>query len=442
MLANPQLPTNWSQGRNVPTRPGARGRAKAALLIGMLFLLACGDEKPTRLPFDGQVKVGILHSRTGTMAISEHTVAEAELLAIAEINLAGGIEIEGKHLAIVPIEEDGASDWPTFARKAEQLIDRDKVAVVFGGWTSASRKAMLPIFESRDHFLFYPIQYEGQECSRNIFYAGATPNQQAEPALRWLLDNKARDIFLVGSDYVYPRTVNTIIRAQVAEEGGNIHGEVYLPLGSSLVGPVVDEISRALPGGGVVINTLNGDSNIEFFRQMKASGLDADHGYSIMSFSIAEEEVATIGAEYLEGSYAAWSFFDGQDTPGASRFKENFREMHGLNRVTSEPAEAAYTMVYLWARAAEKANSLDNKKVREALIGQEFESPAGRVEVMPNHHLSKRALIGEVQADGMFKIVEDYGNIVPLAWSPLLPENEGYICNLRLDRPDAGRFKP
>jgi urea transport system substrate-binding protein len=170
--------------------------------------------------FDGDVKVGILHSRSGTMAISENTVAEAELMAIDEINAAGGVKVDGKKLKIVPVEEDGASDWPTFAEKAKKLIDQDKVAVVFGGWTSASRKAMLPVFEAKDHFLFYPIQYEGQECSRNIFYTGATPNQQAEPAVSWLLKNKGKDFFLVGSDYVYPRTANTIIKEQLKVECG------------------------------------------------------------------------------------------------------------------------------------------------------------------------------------------------------------------------------
>ncbi|MFM9100002.1 MAG: transporter substrate-binding protein, partial [Cyanobium sp.] len=205
------------------------------LLATSLSLVACGGGEKAEGQFDGEVKVGILHSRSGTMAISENTVAEAELMAIDEINNAGGVTIDGKKLKIVPIEEDGASDWPTFAEKSKKLIDQDKVAVVFGGWTSSSRKAMLPVFEAKDHFLFYPIQYEGQECSKNIFYTGATPNQQAEPAVEWLLKSKGKDFFLVGSDYVYPRTANTIMKEQLKAQGGNLVGEDYLPLGNTEV---------------------------------------------------------------------------------------------------------------------------------------------------------------------------------------------------------------
>ncbi len=209
----------------------------ATALVTTFSLVACGGGGGDSASggFDGEVKVGILHSRSGTMAISENTVAEAELLAIDEINKAGGVKIGDKRLKIVPVEEDGASDWPTFAEKAKKLIDQDQVAVVFGGWTSASRKAMLPVFEAKDHFLFYPIQYEGQECSKNIFYSGAAPNQQAEPAVEWLLKNKGKDFFLVGSDYVYPRTANTIMKEQLKATGGKVVGEDYLPLGNTEV---------------------------------------------------------------------------------------------------------------------------------------------------------------------------------------------------------------
>jgi urea transport system substrate-binding protein len=285
--------------------------------LAMSFsLVACGGGgEQASGDFDGEVKVGILHSRSGTMAISENTVAEAELMAIDEINAKGGITIDGKKLKIVPVEEDGASDWPTFAEKAKKLIDQDQVAVVFGGWTSASRKAMLPVFEAKDHFLYYPIQYEGQECSKNIFYSGATPNQQAEPAVEWLLKNKGKDFFLVGSDYVYPRTANTIMKEQLKAQGGKVVGEDYLPLGNTEVAPIIAKIKQALPNGGVIVNTLNGDSNVAFFKQLKAAGITPANGYSIMSFSIAEEEVAAIGPEYLEGTYAAWNFFQSLDTP-------------------------------------------------------------------------------------------------------------------------------
>ena len=413
----------------------------ATLLATSISLVACGGGDQAGGKFDGEVKVGILHSRSGTMAISENTVAEAELMAIDEINAKGGITIDGKKLKIVPVEEDGASDWPTFAEKAKKLIDQDQVAVVFGGWTSASRKAMLPVFEAKDHFLFYPIQYEGQECSKNIFYSGAAPNQQAEPAVDWLLQNKGKDFFLVGSDYVYPRTANTIMKEQLKASGGKVVGEDYLPLGNTEVAPIIAKIKQALPKGGVIVNTLNGDSNVAFFKQMKAAGITPANGYSIMSFSIAEEEIAAIGPEYLEGTYAAWNFFQSLDTPASKEFTKNFKAKYGDKRVTNDPAEAAYMMVYLWAAAAEKANSVDDNKVREALIGVSFDAPEGKVTVMPNHHVEKRVLIGEVQKDGMFKILQDKGFVKPVAWNQYVPETKGYTCDWTQKRPDAGKFK-
>ena len=411
------------------------------LVATSFSLVACGGGEQAGGKFDGEVKVGILHSRSGTMAISENTVAEAELMAIDEINAKGGITIDGKKLKIVPVEEDGASDWPTFAEKAKKLIDQDQVSVVFGGWTSASRKAMLPVFEAKDHFLFYPIQYEGQECSKNIFYSGAAPNQQAEPAVDWLLKNKGKDFFLVGSDYVYPRTANTIMKEQLKASGGKVVGEDYLPLGNTEVAPIIAKIKQALPKGGVIVNTLNGDSNVAFFKQMKAAGITPANGYSIMSFSIAEEEIAAIGPEYLEGTYAAWNFFQSLDTPASKEFTKNFKAKYGDKRVTNDPAEAAYMMVYLWAAAAEKANSVDDNKVREALIGVSFDAPEGKVTVMPNHHVEKRVLIGEVQKDGMFKILQDKGFVKPVAWNQYVPETKGYTCDWTQKRPDAGKFK-
>jgi len=413
----------------------------ATLLATSISLVACGGGDQAGGKFDGEVKVGILHSRSGTMAISENTVAEAELMAIDEINAKGGITIDGKKLKIVPVEEDGASDWPTFAEKAKKLIDQDQVSVVFGGWTSASRKAMLPVFEAKDHFLFYPIQYEGQECSKNIFYSGAAPNQQAEPAVDWLLKNKGKDFSLVGSDYVYPRTANTIMKEQLKASGGKVVGEDYLPLGNTEVAPIIAKIKQALPKGGVIVNTLNGDSNVAFFKQMKAAGITPANGYSIMSFSIAEEEIAAIGPEYLEGTYAAWNFFQSLDTPASKEFTKNFKAKYGDKRVTNDPAEAAYMMVYLWAAAAEKANSVDDNKVREALIGVSFDAPEGKVTVMPNHHVEKRVLIGEVQKDGMFKILQDKGFVKPVAWNQFVPETKGYTCDWTQKRPDAGKFK-
>ncbi|MCH1492671.1 MAG: transporter substrate-binding protein [Luminiphilus sp.] len=410
------------------------------VLTGCLFCLACQDTTAPTVGYDGEVRVGLLHSRTGTMAISEHTVAEAELLAIAEINAAGGLTIDGRQLRVVPIEEDGESDSPTFARKAAKLIDVSEVDVIFGGWTSSSRKAMLPVIESKAHLLFYPLQYEGEECSEFIFYAGATPNQQAGPAVDWLLENKGNRFFLVGSDYVYPRTANTIISRQVEEAGGVVVGEHYLPLGDRALGPAVSAIRSALPEGGIIINTINGDSNVAFFTEATAQGLTPANGYAIMSFSVSEEEVFAIGAHYLEGSFAAWNFFQAIETPASQKFTNSFKALHGIHRVTTDPAEAAYSMVHLWALAATKAGSTSPRAVRAALIGTGFDAPQGRVVVTPNHHLRKHVYIGEVQPDGQFRVVSDVGVVEPRTWSQWLPENEGYRCDWSQQRADAGRF--
>lgn len=231
----------------------------SAALGTSIFLKACGGANNTTSGTD-TIKVGILHSLSGTMAISETTVVEAEKLAIEEINAAGGVL--GKQIEAVV--EDGASDWPTFAEKANKLIEQDQVVTVFGCWTSASRKSVLPVFESKNHMLWYPVQYEGQECSKNIFYTGAAPNQQIEPAVDWLLENKGKEFFLVGSDYVFPRTANTIIKEQLKAKGGTTVGEDYLPLGNTEVTPIITKIKQALPNGGVIFNSLNGDSNVAF----------------------------------------------------------------------------------------------------------------------------------------------------------------------------------
>lgn len=400
----------------------------------------CQESKSPGISYDGEVHVGLLHSRTGTMAISEHTVAEAELLAVAEINAAGGLLIDGKRLQVVPVEEDGESDWPTFARKAAKLIDVSGVAVIFGGWTSSSRKSMLPVIESRRHLLFYPLQYEGEECSEFILYAGATPNQQAGPAVDWLLQNKGDQFFLIGSDYVYPRTVNRIIRHQISAANATVMEERYVPLGDQALEPAVAAIKSAMPEGGIVINTINGDSNVAFFSEAASQEVNAANGYTILSLSVSEEEVSAIGAEYLEGSFAAWNFFQAIDTPASHQFTESFKDMHGIHRVTTDPAEAAYTMVHLWALAAVKAGDTSPDRVRSALVGTAFDAPHGGVVVTANHHIQKQVYIGEVKTDGQFRIVADGGVVAPRAWSQWLPENEGYRCDWTKQRADAGRF--
>ncbi|HIK11726.1 MAG TPA: urea ABC transporter substrate-binding protein [Oscillatoriaceae cyanobacterium M33_DOE_052] len=383
------------------------------------------------------IKVGILHSLSGTMAISEKSVVDAEQLAIEEINNAGGV-LGKKIQAIV---EDGASDWPTFAEKAKKLIDSDKVVTVFGCWTSASRKAVLPVFESKNHMLWYPVQYEGQECSKNIFYTGAAPNQQIEPAVDWLLENKGKQFFLVGSDYVFPRTANTIIKAQLEAKGGETLGEDYIPLGGTEVTPIITKIKAALPEGGVIFNTLNGDSNVAFFKQMQGAGLTPDK-YPTMSVSIAEEEVRAIGPEYLKGHYAAWNYFQSVDTPENKKFVEAFKTKYGQDRVTNDPMEAAYIMVYLWKQAVEKAAKADDlEAVRKAALGQTFQAPEGMVTMNNNHHIAKTVRIGEIGTDGMFKIVYATPKPVdPIPWNQYVAETKGYACDWS-DAAKGGKYK-
>ena len=423
-----------------------RVAAGAAAGAACLSLVACGGGGGAGGDFDGEIKVGILHSLSGTMAISETTLKEVEEMAIKEINDAGGVKVAGKSYKITPVSEDGASDWPTFAEKSQKLIDADKVAIVFGGWTSASRKAMMPVYESKNHILFYPIQYEGQECSKNIFYSGAVPNQQAEPAVQWLMDKFSgkygKKVYLVGSDYVYPRTANTIIKEQMKALGGETVGEDYIPLGNTEVAPIIAKIKKVFPEGGIIINTLNGDSNVALFKQFKAAGIDPAK-YPIMSFSIAEEEIRQIGPEYTTGTYAAWNFFMSLDTPASKKFTADFQAMYGKDRVTGDPAESAYNMVYLWKNAVEKAGTYEDlDKVREAMIGTTFAAPQGEIKMFPNHHTSERVLIGEAEQNGQFKILSDSKTAVPpIPWNQFVPETKGYTCDWTQKRPDAGKFK-
>jgi urea transport system substrate-binding protein len=372
------------------------------------------------------IKVGILHSLTGTMAISEKSVVDAEQLAISEINAAGGLL--GK--PIEPIIEDGASDWPTFAVKASKLIEQDQVVTVFGCWTSASRKAVLPIFESKNHLLWYPVQYEGQECSNNIFYTGAVPNQQIEPAVSWLLANKSKKFFLVGSDYIFPQTANKIIKAQLESEGGKTVGEEYLLLGSREVTAIIDKIKATLPDGGVIFNSLNGDSNVAFFQSLKNAGLTPDK-YPTMSVSIGETEIKAIGPQYLKGHYAVWNYFHTLNSPENQNFIQNFQAKYGKKRVISDPMQSAYIMVYLWKQAVEKSGTFANlNAVRAAALGQQIMAPEGMVRIENNHHLSKTVRIGQVRDDGLFEIIHSTDKpILPNPWSQLIKETKNYRCD-------------
>jgi urea transport system substrate-binding protein len=375
----------------------------------------------------GGIKVGILHSLSGTMAISEKSLVDAEQLAIEEINKAGGVL--GKQ--IIPIVEDGASDWPTFSEKAKKLIVQDKVATVFGCWTSASRRAVLDIFETKKHLLWYPVAYEGQECSKNVFYTGAVPNQQIQPSVDWLLKTyPGKSFFLVGSDYVFPRTVNSVIKAQLAAKGRKVVGEEYIPLGSTEVRSIIAKIKKALPRGGIIYNSLNGDTNVAFFKRLYDAGMSPDK-YPSMSVTIAEEEVRAIGTQYLKGHFAAWNYFQTVDTPASKKFVDAFKAKYGQSRVVNDPMEAAYTMVYLWKIAVEKAQTYEDLgKVRAAAVGLSFMSPNGKVVMNGNHHISKIVRIGKVRKDGLFEIVNSTPAAVnPLPWNQYVAATKGYACD-------------
>jgi urea transport system substrate-binding protein len=389
-------------------------------------------------PAGDGIKVGILHSLSGTMAISERSVVDAEEMAISEINAAGGVL--GKQ--IVAVREDGNSDPQTFSEKAKKLIEQDKVVVVFGCWTSSSRQAVLPVFESKNHMLWYPVQYEGQECSKNVFYTGAAPNQQIEPSVDWLLEQyKGKPFFLVGSDYVFPKTANTIIKAQLAAKGGKVVGEDLIPLGSNEVTAIISKIKSAMPNGGVIYNTLNGDSNVAFFKQLQGAGLGPDK-YPSMSVSIAEEEVKSIGVEYLKGHFAAWNYFQTVTTPASKKFVEAFKAKYSAERVVNDPMECAYNAVYLWKQSVEKAKTADDlDKVRAAALGQTFEAPQGKVTMENNHHLSKFVRIGEVGEDGLFKIVyESKTAVKPLPWNQFVKDTKGFGCDWS-DPKKGGKYK-
>lgn len=345
------------------------------------------------------IRVGILHSLTGTMAISEQPVVDATLLAIEEINAAGGI----LGALIEPIVRDGRSSPTEFALAAEHLISNEHVATVFGCWTSASRKTVKPVLERHNHLLFYPVQYEGLEQSPNIIYTGAAPNQQLNPAVTWALENLGKRIFLVGSDYVYPRIANRLMAMQITALGGEIVGEHYLRLGSREVAPMVEAIRAAKPD--VILNTINGDTNLAFFQALRAAGIESQSTPTI-SFSMSEPELAHFDPWIMEGDYAAWTYFQSLDNAENRAFVERFHKRYGAKRTTSEPLEAAYVGVKLWARAVERAGSTEPRAIRDALRGLSEAAPSGPVYLDPeSQHLWRTPRIGQIDANGQFNIV-------------------------------------
>lgn len=345
------------------------------------------------------IKIGFVNSLSGTMAISEQTVSDSLHMAVDEINAKGGVL--GKKLTVV--QQDGKSEPAVFAEKAKTLIEKECVAAVFGGWTSSSRKAMLPVFEADNALLFYPLQYEGMEASPNIFYSGAAPNQQIVPALDYLKEKGYKKLFLVGSDYVFPQTANRVVKAYAEGNGMEVVGEEYTPMGSTDFTTIVNKLKFS--GADAVVNTLNGDSNVAFFKEYKASGLKADT-VPVISMSIAEEEVSAIGVDNVKGQLTAWNYYQTLDNAQNATFVKNFKAKYGENRPTSDPMESAYTSVYLWKGMVEKAQSFDVDKVKAAADGVTFDAPEGKVTVDgENHHIYKTSYIGEIGEDKLIHTV-------------------------------------
>jgi urea transport system substrate-binding protein len=375
------------------------------------------------------VKIGVLHSLSGTMAISEVSLRDAVQMAVDEINAKGGVL--GKQ--IEPVIVDPASDWDLFAEKAKELLIDKKVSAVFGCWTSVSRKSVLPVFEQNNGLLFYPVQYEGEECSNSVIYTGATPNQQLIPAAEYLMSEKGggyKKFYLLGTDYVFPRTANKILKAYLLSKGipkENIIEE-YTPFHHQDYQTIISKVKRfAADGKACILSTINGDSNVPFYKEFANQGLSSAT-CPIMAFSVAEDELRSMDTEFLVGHLAAWNYFQSNDLPENKKFVADFKAFcakkglpGGDKRVTDDPICWAYTGVYLWAKAAEKAGSFEVSKVRNALYGLDYPSPDGLVKMDPrNHHLAKPVVIGEIKPDGQFDIIwKSEGLVDPQPWSPL-----------------------
>ncbi len=382
------------------------------------------------------IKVGILHSLSGTMAISETALKETALMTIDEINRKGGVL--GRKLE--PVVVDPASNWPLFAEKARQLLAQDKVAVVFGCWTSVSRKSVLPVFKELNGLLFYPVQYEGEELEKNVFYTGAAPNQQAIPAVEYLMSKdggSAKRFVLLGTDYVYPRTTNKILRAFLKSKGvaeSDIMEE-YTPFGHSDYQTIIAKIKKFASEGKktAVVSTINGDSNVPFYKELGNAGLKATD-VPVVAFSVGEEELRGVDTKPLVGHLAAWNYFQSIKNPTNDAFIKMYRAWAKKNRlpkadsvVTNDPMEATYIGIHMWKQAVEKAKTTDVDKVIAAMAGQTFKAPSGFVVKMDerNHHLHKPVFIGEVRADGQFNVVwKTKGPVRAAPWSPYIPGND------------------
>ncbi|MEM7243084.1 MAG: urea ABC transporter substrate-binding protein [Pseudomonadota bacterium] len=371
-----------------------------------------------------EIKVGILHSLSGTMAISETTLKDTMLMLIEQQNAKGGLLGE----KLVPVVVDPASDWPLFAEKARELLTVHEVDVIFGNWTSVSRKSVLPVIEELNGLLFYPVQYEGEESSKNVFYTGAAPNQQAIPATDYYLEELGVEKFaLLGTDYVYPRTTNKILE-QYLKDSGIAADDIfvnYTPFGHSDWSKIVaDVVALGEDGKKVgVISTINGDANIGFYKELAAAGVSADD-IPVVAFSVGEEELAGLDTTNLVGHLAAWNYFQSADAEANTSFIDAWKDTMGAERVTNDPMEAHYIGFNMWVNAATAAGTTDVDAVRDAMYGQEFPNLTGGTAVMlPNHHLAKPVLIGEIQEDGQFDIISQTAEVPGDAWTDFLPES-------------------
>ena len=396
--------------------------AKSLAALSATALLASGLAAAAQ---DCPIKVGVLHSLSGTMAISETTLKDTMLMLVAQQNEKGGLL--GCELEAVVV--DPASDWPLFAEKARELLTVHEVDVMFGNWTSVSRKSVLPVIEELNGLLFYPVQYEGEESSRNVFYTGAAPNQQAIPAVDYFLEELGVEKFaLLGTDYVYPRTTNNILESYLQDKG--IAAEDifvnYTPFSHSDWATIVaDVVALGADGKQVgVISTINGDANIGFYKELAAAGVSADD-LPVVAFSVGEEELSGLDTSNLVGHLAAWNYFMSADTPENAAFIEAWHAFIGdTSRVTNDPMEAHYIGFNMWVNAVTEAGTTEVDKVRAAMWGQEFPNLTGGTSVMlPNHHLAKPVLIGEIRADGQFDIVSQTTEVDGDAWTDFLPES-------------------
>lgn len=403
---------------------------KSLAKISLALSLACASVSSYA---EDTIKIGVLHSLSGTMAISETTLKDTVQMLVDEQNKKGGVL--GKKIETVVV--DPASNWPLFAEKARELISKDKVSAIFGCWTSVSRKSVLPVVEELNGILFYPVQYEGEESSKNVFYTGAAPNQQAIPAVDYLLKQGVKRWALVGTDYVYPRTANKILEAYLKSKGFKDEDIMisYTPFGHSDWQSIVSDIKKFGTAGKktAVVSTINGDANVPFYKELSNQGISAKD-IPVVAFSVGEEELSGIDTKPLVGHLAAWNYFESVDSDANDEFIEEWHKYTGdEKRVTNDPMEATYIGFNMWVKAVEKAGTTESNAVQNALIGVTVPNLSGSyATMMPNHHITKPVLIGEIQEDGQFQVVDETPTtVVADEWSDYLPGSKDLIADWR-----------